>query len=106
MTTNNRTFQVSGTDGKMMEATQLATFTRYIKGVQFRFVVTRLAGSNVASVTHRVSRIKVCDVATHSAIAAAGDWILAGRSALEDFLKLYGETRVHQVLSAAEKGKA
>lgn len=103
MASNQDTIKVAGPNGAELQAKQLATFTTYIKGVQFRFIVTRLDSSNIAAITHRSTRMKVCDVPTHTAISSAGDWIAAGRRALEDFIKRIGEDRIYTVLSAAEK---
>lgn len=103
MASNHDRIKVAGPDGQELEATQLATFTTYIKNVQFRFIVTRIDGSNTPAITHRATRMKVCDVPVHSAIANAGDWIATGRGALEDFIKRIGEDRIYSVLSEAER---
>lgn len=101
---STRIITVAGsTPSTELQAEQLATFAAYIKGVQFRFLVTRLVGSNTVALTHRITGMRVCEIPMHSAISAAGDWIIAGRVALKKLLESKGEDRIHQALTAAEK---
>lgn len=94
-----KTFIARNAAGEPVEVEQLATFTMYIRGVQFRFVVTR-EGSLPPVVTHRISGAKVCPLGSIG--AAVGDWKLAGLAALNRLILEKGEARVASVLRAAE----
>lgn len=99
---SRKLFPVSGSAGGKIQAEQLATFAHYIKSVQFRFVVTKIPGMNVAAVTHRASGNRVCEVPSITVQAALGDYQAAGRSALTKFIAGRDEQRVYDVLRAAE----
>ena len=98
----NKQFAVCSSTGGKIQAEQLATFTHYIKGEQFRFVVTRIPGNNIAAVTHRISGLKVCDVPSIAVQASAGDWVVAGRTTLIKFIADRDEQRIYVVLRSAE----
>ena len=94
--------KVFGEDGSIY-AEQLATFTHYVKGVQFRFIVTRLENSNDVKVTHRYTGMSVCTV-PHSTIAAClNDYADAGKSTIDALIKYKGDDRVYDVLRRAER---
>lgn len=97
-----KTFLVANSSGGKIQAEQLATFAHYIQSEQFRFVVTRIPGLNVAAVTHRHSGRRVCDVPSIGVQAAMGDWQRAGRNALEAFLASRDQQHVARTLRAAE----
>ena len=95
------TFAVHGNDGPI-QAEQLATFAYYVQNIQFRFVVTRLPGCNVAVVTHRASGKRVTDVPHMLVLSALRDYAAAGRRAMDLLVQKHGEARVRSVLAAAE----
>lgn len=94
-----KTFKVK-TDSGEVDADQLATFTGYVKGRGFRFVVTRLPGHADVRLTHRSSTAAVAHVPHSEAMRT--DWEKAGRAALEALIAKHGEDRVHVVLLSAE----
>ncbi len=96
-----KTFMVCGAEGAKLEAEQLATFVFYIQNIQYRFVVTKLPG-DVASVTHRGSGKRVCQIPYMTVISALSDYAAAGKSALQELIKKHGEARVASVLRTAE----
>lgn len=96
-----KTFAVRMANGERKEAQQLATFTRYLKGAQFRFVVTQLPGE-LPAVTHRQSGMRVVPVAYSTLAACRNDAKEAGYLALTNLVADKGEDRVHDVLSRAE----
>jgi hypothetical protein len=98
-----RTFMCQAAGGRRtLEAEQVATFAHYIQGAQFRFVVTKLPGEVVGSVTHRHSGNRVCAIPVVSLQAALGDVKLAAVSELKKLIERAGEARVASVLRAAE----
>lgn len=98
-----RMFMCQGPDGgRTLEAEQLATFAHYIQGAQFRFVVTKLPGEVVGSVTHRHSGARVCAIPVIALQASAGDVKVAAIGELEKVIARAGAARVASVLRAAE----
>lgn len=88
----------SDVDGHEEAAEQLATFTHYIKGYGFRFIVTKRGPD--ASVTHRLTGLRICAA---SAATSLGDWLVAGRTAVDALVKDKGADRVVEILNRAEK---
>ena len=82
--------------------TQLSTFTHYIQGEQFRFVITRESRLLPVCVTHRASGKKICEVLPTDILAAAHDYEIAAKSVLLKFIERVGAARVRSVLAAAE----
>lgn len=89
----------SDVDGYEDEAEQLATFTHYVKGSQFRFIVTRYASE--VSVTHRLTGLRIC--APTQIVSALGDYAAAGKAAVQSLINTKGADRVHDVLTRAEQ---
>lgn len=85
-----------------LELAQLATFTHYLKGRQFRFVVTQEHPALPICVTHRLSGFRVCNVSPLQLAASRGDAKSAGQAALIKLLAEKTEDRVHDVISRAE----
>lgn len=101
--TKLKTFTVPTVTGPQ-EAIQHATFTHYLQGEQFRFVVTQLHGEGL-TVTHRLSGRRVCEV-TYTELAACRNSAKdAGKLALAKFIDRIGAARVRSVLAAAEGTK-
>lgn len=99
----NKIIQVRGTTpGKRIDAEQLATFAYYIKGVQFRFIVTRLVASGERTVTHRASGLRLATVEPGTVIAAFGDYATAGRMVVQSVIAQHGADTVFDCLRAAE----
>lgn len=92
-----KTFKI-WTPGGWKEVAQLATFAYYVQGEQFRFVVTK-DGGNAPVVTHRGSGLKVADV---NAATALGDYVVAGKAALDALTEKVGAARLRSSLAAAE----
>lgn len=88
----------SDVSGSAIEVDQLATFTHYIKGRQFRFLVTRYAGE--ISVTHRLTGLRICAASASSSLS---DWALAGKGAVDALIAEKGVDCVADVLGRAEK---
>jgi hypothetical protein len=97
---STKTFTIQTTDGPR-EVVQYATFTHYIQGQQFRFLVTRDMG-DALRVTHRLSTKAVCIVTNTDMAACRFDYKDAGKLALDRLIKERGEARVRSVLAAAE----
>jgi hypothetical protein len=98
-----RKFMCQAADrSRTLEAEQLATFAHYIQGAQFRFVVTKLPGEVVGSVTHRASGARVCSIPVVSLQASRGDVKVAAVSELKKAIERAGEARVASVLRTAE----
>ena len=87
------------TDGRAVEAKQLATFAHYIKGHQYRFVVTSQDGCGPV-VTHRLSGLQVCEM--HN-LKLGADFVPSAVAAIKSLVSRLGEDRVDDVLSRAEK---
>jgi hypothetical protein len=87
-------------DGHAEPAEQLATFAYYINGSgrQFRFVVTRRANGE-ARVTHRLTGLSIAAV---NAASSLGDWLVAGKGAVDALVAQKGADRVRDVLTRAE----
>lgn len=102
MTFKPKTFPVKTGDGQTLQATQLATFTRYIKNVQFRFVVTQLPSQDPV-VTHRATGMKVVDISPTMMASCRGNATDAGYATLTNFVTEKGEERIYEVLTKAEK---
>ena len=103
-----KTFMVANAAGeRVLPARQYATFTHYIQGEQFRFVVTQQPSSNVIKVTHRASGMGVAEIPHIALQAAVGDYFVAGKAAFEELVKRVGAARVRSVMAAKEpKGGA
>lgn len=98
-----KTFLVAARDGsRTVKAEQLATFTHYLEGQQFRFVVTRELDQPMPVVTHRASGFKVCAISGTSRAAAMGNWADAGKLALLNLVTDKGEARIASALRAKE----
>ena len=99
--------QVRGTTpDKSIDAEQLATFTYYVKNVQFRFIVTRLIASGERTVTHRASGLRLATVEPGTVIAALGDYATAGRMVVQSVISQHGANKVFDCLRAAEVSPA
>lgn len=96
-----KTFKVHISGGQFVEAQQLATFTRYLQGIQFRFVVTRMAGEQPA-VTHRLSGKRVCWITHTEQAACLGRIKDAANLALDHLIQQHSEARLRSVLAGAE----
>lgn len=88
---------------RTIDAEQIATFAHYIDGKQFRFIVTRVVGSNRVSVTHRASGKSVADVTFTSAQAHLGDMASAGRAVVDALVNRAAARHVAAILTAAEQ---
>jgi hypothetical protein len=98
-----RKFMCQAADrSRTLEAEQVTTFAHYIQNAQFRFVVTKLPGEVVGSITHRASGARVCSIPVVSLQAARGDIKLAAVSELKKVIARAGEARVASVLRTAE----
>lgn len=95
-----KTFLVAIKDGETAPANQLATFTRYLDGVQFRFVVTQLPLEEPV-VTHRLSRKRVCRIMRHQ-LACCSNVKDAANLAINGLIHQFSETRLRAKLAAAE----
>lgn len=97
-------FRISTDSGKHVEVEQMASFTREIAGTRFQFVVTKESGGVGHCVTHRLSGFKVCGVPYMAMLGASRiTWKDAGEAALQTLLDRYGEQRVFDILSQAER---
>ena len=103
MNTNIKTFEVASAAGTL-SARQLGTFTHYIKGEQFRFVVTELPGE-LPVLTHRISRMRVCRITLTELAASRHNVVDAAKIALQKLIQNKGADRIHDVLRNAEKTK-
>lgn len=96
-----KTFAIAHLDGTRVDVPQLATFTHYIQGIQFRFVVTQETPIAPVCVTHRASGFKVVSVLPSELVAGRSDYVVAGKMALARLIRDHGEARVYTVLRAA-----
>lgn len=99
-----KTFSIAQLDGTRLEVPQLATFTHYIQGIQFRFVVTQETPIAPVCVTHRASGFKVVSVLPSELGAGRSDYVVAGKMALARLIRDHGEARVRSVLASKEGG--
>ena len=104
MKITNKTFDVVSGTGETLTARQLGTFASYIKGEQFRFVVTQLPFEPPA-ITHRISGRRVCQITPTEIAASRYNMVDAGKSALRKLVQNKGADRIHDVLRSAEKTK-
>lgn len=95
-------FNVSGPNGELMKAEQLATFTYPIQNVVYRFVVTRLPHGQPVALTHRSSGKRVCIIFDRTIEAALGNMVAAAKLELGRLIERMGEARVASALRAAE----
>lgn len=86
-----------------LELEQLGTFTEYIKGQQFRFVVTRERPLLPLCVTHRLSGCRVVEITHSQQMASLNDVVGAAKLAIKHLMDAKGVDRVHDVLTRAEK---
>ena len=101
-----KVFRVAGsTPGTHLDADHLGSFTFYIRNVAFRFVVTRLSLAEPV-VTHRVSGRQVARIPQAMLDAARGDYVVAGKAALERLVTVRGADHVYSVLNSAERDSA
>lgn len=98
-----KTFEVRTTGSGHHTAAQLATFTHYVLGIQYRFVVTRI-GVLDPVVTHRLSGLKFCAITPANLAKARYDWRTAGKLAVAERLKQVGEAFAKARLDEAEAG--
>lgn len=96
-----KTFEVRNQRGEPTQAQQHATFTEYVQGERFRFVVTQIVGE-LPAVTHRASTKRVCYIKPIELAAALGDFEVAGKAALQEVIRDKGAARVRSVLDDAE----
>lgn len=101
-----KTFEVAirvGTELQVKPAWQLATFTHYILGVQYRFVVTKL-GTEPETVTHRLSGMRFAPISFQNKLDSKGDIRTAGKLAVAEKVKTMGALFVKARLDEAEAG--
>ena len=101
-----KTFEVVIRNGSQIEsrpAWQLATFTHYILGVQYRFVVTKL-GTEPETVTHRLSGMRFAPISFQNRLDAKGDIRTAGKLAVAEKIKTMGALFVKARLDETEAG--
>lgn len=79
-----------------MECEQLATFAKYVLGIQFRFVVLRIG--DTISLTERDSTARVCELPR---LTLPSDYVGAGRRAIAALIEKHGADRVRGVLAGA-----
>jgi hypothetical protein len=87
---------------KTVEAEHYATFTSYVQGVAYQFVVTRAPGESGSKITHRKSGYSLGPVESSHIAAAAFDYKEAGKLALVAILEKHGEARVASSLRRIE----
>lgn len=87
---------------KTIPAEKFATFTEYLSGTAYQFLVTRELKSSVLKVTHKKSGFSLGPVCSNSIIAAASDYKLAGRLALKAIIEKHGEARVASAVRSKE----
>lgn len=85
-----------------IEAEHYATFTEYLGGEAFQFLVTRAPLEHASRVTHKASGFSVGIVESSHIAAASFDYRLAGRLALKAICAKHGEARVASALRAKE----
>ena len=98
-----RKIKVADANGnKTIEADHLATFTHYVGGVAYQFVVTRELRSSVVKVTHKASGFSLGPVLSEHVSAALSDYKQAGKLAITAICAKHGEARVASALRAKE----
>lgn len=88
---------------KSIRAELFATFTAYVQGVAFQFVVTRAPGQSGCVVTHKRSGFSLGPVLSAHVAVANFDYKLAGRRALAAIIEKHGEARVASSLRRVEE---
>lgn len=97
-----RKILVADRDGKKcIEAEHYATFTEYVGGVAYQFVVTRAPLEHASRVTHKESGKSMGPVLSAHIAAANFDYKVAGRLALKAIVEKHGEARVASALRTA-----
>lgn len=89
---------------KTIEADHLATFTEYLNGEAFQFVVTRAPLQMAVKVTHKRSGFSLGAVESSQVLAAGSDYKTAGKLALRAIAEKHGEARVASALRTKEAG--
>lgn len=98
-----RKILVADRDGnKAIEAEHYATFTTYVQGVAYQFVVTRAPLEHASRVTHKASGKSVGTVLSNHIAAANFDYKEAGKLALATIIEKHGEARVASALRSCE----
>lgn len=87
---------------KTIEADHYATFTAYVAGIAYQFVVTRAPLESSSRVTHRKSGFSCGPVLSSHVAAADFDYKLAGQLALKTIIEKHGEARVASSLRNIE----
>lgn len=83
---------------KTIEAEHYATFTEYLQGVAYQFVVTRAPLEPGSRVTHKDSGFSLGPVLSSHIASANFDYKLAGKAALRAICEKHGEARVASAL--------
>lgn len=97
-----RKIMVADRNGELtVEAEHHATFTEYLQGVAYQFVVTRAPLEHASRVTHKKSGFSLGLVESSHIAAANFDYKLAGKLALKAICEKHGEARV----ASAVRGK-
>jgi len=88
---------------RTLEAELFATFTEYVQGVAYQFVVTRSRGQSSSVVTHKRSGFSLGPVLSSHVAASNFDYKLAGRLALAAVIQKHGEARVASSLRRVDE---
>lgn len=98
-----RKIMVADRDGKLtVEAEHYATFTEYLQGVAYQFVVTRAPLEHASRVTHKKSGFSLGLVESSHIASANFDYKLAGKLALKAICEKHGEARVASAVRSKE----
>lgn len=87
---------------KSISAELFATFTEYVEGAAYQFVVTRAPGQSGSVVTHKRSGFSLGPVLSAHVATANFDYKLAGRLALAAIIEKHGPARVASSLRRVE----